>query len=99
MSSSLFKDEKRTQYSPLMTREEQVRDRDDGRRATMGRWETIWLDDADETTARARCDGFGRTEGGGAIDARTEARGFPPREGMREGVNARARERNAGTLD
>ena len=54
MSSSLFKDEKRTQYSPLMTREEQVRDRDDGRRATMGRRETIWLDDADETTARRR---------------------------------------------
>ena len=54
MSSSLFKDEKRTQYSPLMTREEQVRDRDDGRRATMGRRETIWLDDADETTASRR---------------------------------------------
>ena len=53
MSSSLFKDEKRTQYSPLMTREEQVRDRDDGRRATMGRRETIWLDDADETSVRA----------------------------------------------
>ncbi len=98
MSSSLFKDEKRTQYSPLMTREEQVRDRDDGRRATMGRWETIWLEtrtrrprgDDDgrrgktRGDARARCDGFGRTEGGGAIDARTEARGFPPREGMRE---------------
>jgi hypothetical protein len=42
MTSSLFKDEKRTQYSPLMTREEQVRDGDlgrDGRRRTDG-WET-----------------------------------------------------------
>ena len=66
MSSSLFKDEKRTQYSPLMTREEQVRDRDDGRRATMGRRETIWLDDADETTARRR--------------RRTKGRLIPPKQ-------------------
>ena len=80
MSSSLFKDEKRTQYSPLMTREEQVRDRDDGRRSGwMTRTRRPRGDDdgrrgETRADARARCDGFERTEGGGAIDARTEAR-------------------------
>jgi hypothetical protein len=64
---SFFKEEKRTQYSPLMTREEQVRDddddaKDDGRHRTRQsnaspiQSKSRQRDDSREQNARARGD-------------------------------------------
>jgi len=66
---SFFKEEKRTQYSPLMTREEQVRDddaKDDGRHRTRQSIQSNPIqsksrqrDDSREQNARARRDDGG----------------------------------------